>query len=90
MARRRTEGKAHRFGGDWTTAKLNVLAQYLSSYTAALRDKPSRERPFRKTYIDAFAGTEYINARRDDETPLLFPELERLRRRPGVTHNTTG
>lgn len=30
-------GKAHRFGGDWTTAKLDVLANYLASYTTALR-----------------------------------------------------
>jgi len=41
-------GKAHRFGGDWTTAKLDVLAKYLASYTTALKDKPSKEHPFRK------------------------------------------
>jgi hypothetical protein len=34
-------GKGHRFGGDWTTAKLEVLAGYLSSYTTALKDKPT-------------------------------------------------
>ena len=35
-ARKRTgRGKAHRFGGDWTTTKLEVLASYLSSYTTA-------------------------------------------------------
>jgi hypothetical protein len=33
-------GKAHRFGGDWTTARLDVLAKYLSSYTTALRVEP--------------------------------------------------
>ncbi|EQD32438.1 hypothetical protein B2A_13568, partial [mine drainage metagenome] len=59
VARRRdqTSTRAHRFGGDWTTAKLDVLAKYLASYTTALKDKPSKERPFRKGYIDAFAGT---------------------------------
>jgi hypothetical protein len=36
-------GKAHRFGGDWTTAKLDVLANYLASYTTALKDKPSKD-----------------------------------------------
>jgi hypothetical protein len=40
-------GKAHRFGGDWTTAKLDVLAKYLASYTTALKDKPSKTTPFR-------------------------------------------
>jgi hypothetical protein len=49
--------KAHRFGGDWTTQKLDVLAKYLCSYTTALKHKPSQSRPFRKAYIDAFAGT---------------------------------
>lgn len=72
-------GKAHRFGGDWTTAKLDVLANYLASYTTALKDKPSKEHPFRKGYIDAFAGTGYRDARRDDETSessqALLPDL---------------
>jgi len=30
--------RVHRFGGDWTTSKLNVLAGYLKSYTTALKD----------------------------------------------------
>jgi three-Cys-motif partner protein len=68
--------KVHRFGGDWTTAKLNVLAGYLKSYTMALKDKPSPERPFRKAYIDAFAGTGY---RKSKELPIqhggFFPDL---------------
>lgn len=73
-------GKAHRFGGDWTTAKLDVLAKYLASYTTALKEKPSKNRPFRKGYIDAFAGTGYRDARRDDESGkpsqgLLLPDL---------------
>ncbi len=71
-------GKAHRFGGGWTTAKLDVLAKYLASYTTALKDKPSKEHPFRKGYIDAFAGTGYRDARRDDESSqasLLLPDL---------------
>jgi len=78
--RRTTGGKAHRFGGDWTTAKLDVLAKYLSSYTTALKGKPSTDRPFRKGYIDAFAGTGYRDTRRDDRTAdpsqtLLLPDL---------------
>jgi three-Cys-motif partner protein len=74
------DGKAHRFGGDWTTAKLNVLADYLKSYTTALKDKPSKERPFPKAYIDAFAGTGYREARSVSGTggsqqELLLPDL---------------
>ncbi|MCP3957959.1 MAG: three-Cys-motif partner protein TcmP [bacterium] len=71
-------GKAHRFGGDWTTRKLEVLKGYLQSYTTALKDKPTPSNPFRKAFIDAFAGTGYRDARRDDiETgqSLLFPDL---------------
>src|SRR5437899_1281706 len=71
-------GKAHRFGGDWTTAKLEVLAKYLAGYTTALKDKP-KGHPFRKGYIDAFAGTGYRVAREDasdtSSQALLFPDL---------------
>jgi three-Cys-motif partner protein len=73
-------GKGHQFGGEWTTAKLKVLQGYLRSYTTALKDKPTKEKPFRKGYIDAFAGTGYRDARRDDESgvstqELLLPDL---------------
>ena len=68
------------FGGKWTSRKLDVLAGYLQSYTTALKDKPTSERPFRKAYIDAFAGSGYRDARRAaDEShetqSLLFPHL---------------
>jgi three-Cys-motif partner protein len=67
--------RGHRFGGDWTTRKLDVLAKYLTSYTTALK-----KAPFEKWYVDAFAGTGYRDARRQDETGapsqnLLFPDL---------------
>lgn len=69
--------KSHRFGGDWTTAKLDVLAKYLAGYTKALKDKPTKERPFRKAYIDAFAGTGYRDAKEKTRVPetALFPDL---------------
>src|SRR5262245_7132938 len=68
-------GKVHQFGGDWTTAKLGVLAAYLKGYTTALKNVP-----FRKAYIDAFAGTGYRSARHEDASNLsaqglLFPDL---------------
>ena len=69
MARKpaKESGKAHQFGGSWTQAKLTVLARYLQSYTTALKEKPSKDRPFRKAYIDAFAGTGYREDRRVEE-----------------------
>ncbi len=51
-AHRRGAGDPHRFGGDWTSAKLALLAAYLAAYTTAL----SRQ-PFERWYIDAFAGS---------------------------------
>ena len=67
-------GAGHRFGGDWTSAKLDVLADYLSAYTTALKKSP-----FQKGYIDAFAGTGYRTLRQEAEESkseiLLFPDL---------------
>lgn len=64
----------HRFGGDWTEAKLSVVQGYLAAYTTALKNQP-----FKKAFIDAFAGTRYRTARLgndgDDSAPLLFPDL---------------
>jgi three-Cys-motif partner protein len=66
--------REHQFGGEWTTVKLKVLANYLQAYTTAL--KKSR---FQKLYIDAFAGTGYRDVRRDDEEDspqsTLFPDI---------------
>jgi len=39
------------FGGGWSDKKLDVLAEYLQTYTTALKNKP-----FELLYIDAFAG----------------------------------
>jgi three-Cys-motif partner protein len=77
MGKTTRDSKGHRFGGDWTTSKLKVLEGYLSSYTTALKDKPTPERPFRKAYIDAFAGTGYRDAPHDDEPnlSLLLPDM---------------
>lgn len=78
--RKGKRGSTPQFGGDWTTRKLEVLAGYLRSYTTALKDKPTAATPFRKAFIDAFAGTGYRESRHagDSEEPasgLLFPDL---------------
>jgi len=45
------------YGGDWTKRKLEILRGYLNAYTKALKDRPSKDKPFKLMYIDAFAGT---------------------------------
>lgn len=69
------EFPTHQFGGEWTTRKLEVLAGYLQGYTTALKNQP-----FRTAFIDAFAGSGYRDAKRDDDSgdsaqSLLFPDL---------------
>ena len=60
------------FGGDWTEKKLKILADYLSSYNTALKNKP-----FTRVYIDAFAGTGYREKReREFAVPGLFAEIQ--------------
>lgn len=64
-------GAAHRFGGNWTDIKLDLLARYLHSYTTALQ-----RTPFQIEYIDAFAGTGYRALSREDRPDqVLFPDL---------------
>lgn len=74
MSRRKASannGPVHRFGGDWTEKKLEILRRYLVAYTTALK-----KQPFKTAYIDAFAGTGYrILGRADEERGLLFPDL---------------
>ncbi len=47
--------KINKFGGNWTTTKLEVLNKYLSAYSTIMK-----EQYFKFAYIDAFAGTGYI------------------------------
>lgn len=46
----------NKFGGNWTTTKLEVLDKYLSAYATILK----KTKYFKFAYIDAFAGTGYI------------------------------
>lgn len=46
----------HSFGGLWTRLKLDILRDYLSFYTQALKHQP-----FDLIYIDSFAGTGRCN-----------------------------
>lgn len=73
--KKRTKGvemAAPKFGGSWTERKLEVVRRYLDRYATALK-----KQPFRRLYIDAFAGTGARSERRHAMQPLLdLPELE--------------
>lgn len=63
----------HRFGGPWTEEKLTRLTKYLNAYMTIMKKHPY----FRVAYIDAFAGTGYVDSEADEEDrPLLQSLLE--------------
>ena len=55
------------YGGQWTFEKLDILESYLDAYTTVLKNKP-----FKLIYIDAFAGTGYINPVKDNRDVKNF------------------
>ena len=60
------------FGGSWTEKKLEILKRYLDAYNKALKNQP-----FKRVYVDAFAGTGYRQKRKNQyNIPSLFEELE--------------
>ncbi len=60
------------FGGSWTEKKLEILKKYLNAYNTALK-----KQPFKRVYIDAFAGTGYRQQRKKQyNIQSLFEELE--------------
>jgi three-Cys-motif partner protein len=64
--------ETHQFGGPWTVEKLNALSGYLAGYAQALKNQP-----FRRWYIDAFAGTGDRAAKRQEAASLMeIPELD--------------
>ena len=73
--------REHRFGGRWTDTKLGVLKRYLKAYNQALKNQPSAAQPFKRAYIDAFAGSGYRSpagasqAAAPGQGGLDFPDL---------------
>jgi three-Cys-motif partner protein len=55
----------HKFGGDWTTDKLERVRKYLCAYTTIFTRNPKAQY-FTTIYVDAFAGTGH---RVDPERP---------------------
>ncbi len=64
----------HQFGGTWTDDKLDRLSRYLCAYMTALKSQP-----FRRAYIDAFAGTGYRATKQPGETVRGFFPLDPLK-----------
>jgi three-Cys-motif partner protein len=50
------------FGGSWTAEKLACVRDYLIGFNLALRNQS-----FERVYIDAFAGTGYVELRQEDK-----------------------
>jgi three-Cys-motif partner protein len=58
---------AHEFGGQWTSQKLERLRRYLRAYIQVFKNQNF----LRPIYIDAFAGSGYIDYRNTDSSPQL-------------------
>jgi three-Cys-motif partner protein len=62
----------HSYGGSWTMLKLDLVKQYLQLYVTALK-----KQPFKLIYVDAFAGTGYLDSLDPADQPLFdLPELQ--------------
>jgi three-Cys-motif partner protein len=48
---------AQNFGGPWTIMKVEMVVGYLKTFTTLLSNKPSAAQPFKRVYIDGFAGS---------------------------------
>ena len=69
-----SSNRINRFGGSWTEQKLNILENYLKTYTTALK-----KYRFKLIYVDGFAGTGYIHANTPeglDNSPIREEELD--------------
>jgi three-Cys-motif partner protein len=61
----------HAFGGEWTKLKLDMVRKYLQFYVTALS-----KQKFTLVYLDAFAGTGYLDRLDDEDQRLLdLPQL---------------
>ena len=77
-----TSSSVNQFGGSWTEGKLRILEGYLNAYTTALKDQN-----FYLTYVDAFAGTGYVNPDTFQSLTVWGDELDDLAR--GVLQGST-
>lgn len=62
------------FGGSWTEQKLSALQDYLSAYTRIFSKNP-KALHYKTHYVDAFAGTGYMQRPEISRSRTFFPEL---------------
>ena len=67
MLEKISEPQTSSYGGQWTFEKLDILESYLDAYTTVLKNQR-----FKLIYIDAFAGTGYINPVKNDDDAKNF------------------
>lgn len=64
---------SNRFGGEWTVKKLECVKRYLDRYVKVMK----KQYHFATHYIDAFAGTGYVDLRKaEPDERTLLDELE--------------
>ncbi len=69
-----TGSRTNQFGGDWTERKLRILREYLERYTTVMK-----EQRFTLVYVDAFAGTGYVDTGSPDhrqDAPFLVAQMD--------------
>lgn len=63
---------SNRFGGEWTVKKLECVKRYLDAYVKVMKNQHN----FATHYIDAFAGTGYVDLRSEQpDEPTLWDEF---------------
>ena len=69
------KGSHSSFGGSWSDIKLQALKEYLNAYLKVLK-----KQPFKKYYIDAFAGQGANEENQsDEEQEKLFDSVEEIK-----------
>ena len=68
----RVTGSRASYGGQWTIEKLDILETYLEAYTTALK-----KQPFKLLYLDAFAGTGYVELDRGEDAEFIRGSAQR-------------
>lgn len=76
----------HSFGNInlWTKDKLDKVKHYLQSYSTALKDKP-----FKRIYVDAYAGTGYVDIEKKEDNQLFLIESEELEVKEFISGSAT-
>lgn len=59
------------FAREGTETKLRTVFDYAEFFTNALKNKPRADRPFRLTFVDAFAGTGELPRQAKDVLPMI-------------------